>query len=583
MSFSDDDDASSTEQMIARSLGVPTSKQQRQEAQRDRGKKRSQLDSPESLSSSDSLSINTGKPKGSKAAPNKALSPIRPYQLSQDKTWSQQGYGHPQVGHAGGGTTAVVQPMELSQIEELAKAMAYAQSNLTTAPAMPWAAAPVVAPAARPAATAGAPAPSGGRRSAREFPHQLINFTFNERDRMEIFEEINSRDKKDPGPYRVASFISVGSPGSSHYHRFDLAKDLDSQGLRRLAMNFGCTNVGSLSMFACRRAMAAKVDLGTTYDNNTVPLPTSTANDRRVNTLCRLVNVVFLQMFRDRFIALNDALKRKQFESTAGGSNPIKQFWLEVSDYFNDSTNNSDIGALTYSGEDEDKHIHRFAYDQGINPNDFNQMTWDAAKQAMRDLMRARQNILVSIKVSGHHSNDAWDYCNRKHLTVRKNVVMPGAPVYYLDKMCEETPDIDQAYTEVLAEELRSSSNSSQNNDDPDGPPAAAASSRRMKPEDIIDTMKESSKELAALQAEANDQRGRMLELTMKKENDSLEAKKWDEYGKLANTMSRLRRAADTEEEHNEQLKLNFAKRIRALEDSIGIKLIDSIVRDIVE
>ena len=99
------------------------------------------------------------------------------------------------------------------------------------------------------------------------------------------------------GDPHVACYITVGSPGSPHYRCFDLSKDLDSQGLQKLAMNFGCTNVGSLSMFACRHAMAAKVDLGIQYDNRTVPLPTSSANDCKVNLLCQLVNVVFKQMF----------------------------------------------------------------------------------------------------------------------------------------------------------------------------------------------------------------------------------------------------------------------------------------------
>ena len=101
-----------------------------------------------------------------------------------------------------------------------------------------------------------------------------------------------------------------------------------------------------------------------------------------------------------------------------------------------------------------------------LNLSDYSQGTWKSTKQNLKDLLRARANIVKAKKRSGHHSNDTATYLNKTMLTVRKGVVMPEEAVYYIDYRCEEHPAIDQDFTEVLKMSHKSESNAAPESDE---------------------------------------------------------------------------------------------------------------------
>jgi len=285
------------------------------------------------------------------------------------------------------------------------------------------------------------------KQPPKELPTQLLAFKCEHRHRLVIGEEMNPLDKENPGPFRVAQTITVGREGQASYKVFELDK-LTSHQLRQLAINFGCKGGGSKTKFNCRRALAGRVDMGTAYDS--AVNPASTANEKRINTLLRLINCCFLPRFRQRFLELNDTINRQKFETEGGTTNnPIKEFWNEISSTVNDPEE-EDLSTILFCGEDEDAYLYKMVTENDIDPNIFNVGTGTTCRQNMSDLIKARGNIIVAMKESGHHCDDAVEYLRRTHLTVRKNTVMLAGPVYYLIKVAEEHPAVDQAFTQVL-------------------------------------------------------------------------------------------------------------------------------------
>ena len=263
----------------------------------------------------------------------------------------------------------------------------------------------------------------------------LKAFTFQFKDRLICGEEMNWRNKENPGPYTVAKFIEVGKKGTDNYRTIDLTK-LKSEQLRELAQNFGCKGVGSSSMFECRQKLAIRKTAGTTYENLAIPNPVSVASEKKTNTYMRVLNTVFLNDFFPRFISLNENKSRADFEAAGGGS-PVKRFWVDVSEFVNDTENNNGpVCLILESEEDGDPKMHELVTNGNFNLNDFNVTTYESCGQMVKDAMLANENIQHAMKQSGHHSNDPWDYCNRKHCTVRKKFMVPPEVAYYTNVLC---------------------------------------------------------------------------------------------------------------------------------------------------
>ena len=293
------------------------------------------------------------------------------------------------------------------------------------------------------------------RAVPKDLPPELLAFKCEHRARMVIGEEMDTANKEDPGPCHVAQTITVGKEGQANYKSFDLNK-LTSYQLRKLAINFGYKGGGGKKKFDCRKALAGRVDMGTAYDSTVNPA--STANEKRINTMLRMVNCCFLPRFRETFLQLNDQISREKFETEGGTSNnPIREFWEEVSSTANDAED-TDVSIVLHSGEDEDTCLYNMVTENDIDLNTFNNCPWTACRQHMLDLVKARNNVLAAMKESGHHCNDPAQHLRNKFLTVRKGLRLPDGPVYYLIAVAKEHPALDQAHTQVLSDGLQTDS-----------------------------------------------------------------------------------------------------------------------------
>jgi hypothetical protein len=119
--------------------------------------------------------------------------------------------------------------------------------------------------------------------------------------------------------------------------------------------------------------------------------------------LMRIANACFHKDMRDKFIDLNDPKKRADYEE-AHGCNPVRDFWVQVSELTNDSTRNDVLGVVLESREGEDTHLQEFVANGAFNLNDFTSQTHVSCQQNMSDCMKGRENCLAAMtRISGHH------------------------------------------------------------------------------------------------------------------------------------------------------------------------------------
>ncbi|CAB9529781.1 unknown protein [Seminavis robusta] len=159
------------------------------------------------------------------------------------------------------------------------------------------------------------------------------------------------------------------------------------------------------------------------------------------------------------FITINDNKKRKEYKSAHGG-NPVKDFWHSVSEMVNDPSNNTVIGVVLFSNEDEDARLHKFNQDGEFNLNEFNHpQMWESCQQLASDAMKARENCLGEMRKSGQGSADMWNYCTTtKFCKLRKSCTVPAKAVYYCEVLCKAFPDIDGKFAAFMTSTQQSDS-----------------------------------------------------------------------------------------------------------------------------
>ena len=283
----------------------------------------------------------------------------------------------------------------------------------------------------------------------------------------------------------------------------------------------------------------------------------TTVTEKRVNTLMRIVNACFLPGNYNRLVDLNDNFKRHDFEQSCT-ANPMREFWVDISDTVNDGDDER-VCCILRSGEGEDEHLHVTVSNGCLNLKDFNVTTYKSCKSNLSDLMKCRLNILRSKKTSGEHSNDSWTYFNRTHLTARKNTIMPGLPVYYLDMLCNENPDMDSAYTEQLEDHLKSDSANPLTEEEAKG--AAVNKSTNKAKEEFLSAIEKNNTDMKVANEKAQSQRQELLEL----QKQELEKGQWSEYSTLSDKYLKMKSSRG-----NKVMIRNLAKRILQLESNIG-------------
>jgi hypothetical protein len=174
---------------------------------------------------------------------------------------------------------------------------------------------------------------------------------------------------------------------------------------------------------------------------------------------------------------LNDLKSRNDYESEGG--NPVKSFWIDISDQVNDSENDEMLSVFLLSNRDEDKKIIQWVSTSVFNVVNFNQTTHETCGQMVRDMLKATDNIVRAMKQSGHHSTEVWDYCRKTHLSVRKGVEIPANVAYYVTKVVMSIDGLSGSFSSYLENELRSDSESMPLDSGTDNLTTATASTSR--------------------------------------------------------------------------------------------------------
>ena len=419
----------------------------------------------------------------------------------------------------------------------------------------------------------------------------LAAFRFDHKDRLILGEEMNHRNKENPGPYTVAQYIDVGSKAKGNYVRYDL-RDLGSDAIRKLASNFGCKGVSSASMFECRFKMAVRMTSGTTYGNFDIPNPVTTAAEKKENTYLRITTVVFLPQFINKFIKLNDIKTRKDMEEASGGS-PYKQFWKEISETVNDAEQDEQIKASFNVLVDEeeagsDETLRDLVTNGNYNLSDFNQVDWRVCAQSVRDVFKALENINGAMKQSGVHCTDLWQYCRKTFLKVRRNVEVPAIVAYYVSLLCKQHPGIEGNFAQSLEDHLKSDSTTIPIDTKSSSSGTGTMSKLKGDSTAFLEAFERTTSELQSTARADLEQRRKLIEYQMAKSEETEDAKNernWKEYDALSHRVLSLKSQIRTCIDDEESIELcnylsNLAVRVRSLEIQLDIEEHNSIVRD---
>jgi hypothetical protein len=377
----------------------------------------------------------------------------------------------------------------------------------------------------------------------------------------------DARDPKcheDKEFYNVARWLKVSKPTP---RRLDLAL-FNSKQIRKLAQNCGVKGGGNLTLFSARRKIATAINMGTVYNDNTIANPTTSADERKVNTLMRLINACFHSDMKDKFIDLNDVKKRKDYEAAHGG-NPVKDFWIQVSEFTNDSSRNDELGVVLEARQGEDQHLQDFVESGELNLNDWTLQTYLSCQQNMNDCMKAREICLKMMRMSGHHSNDLWTYATNITLTkLRKaSKPVPAKAVYYCHVLCSKNPDIDGKFASFLSEQLKSDSAVDLTGDAGLAPETAAAGKRKaiVAIDSLMQTLSTATTEMSKVFGKKRNT-----------EDNTQDRGQWNEYFSISERFLELK-----DQPNKLPLLSNMSIRVKMLERSLGIPSEQSITNGI--
>ena len=383
-------------------------------------------------------------------------------------------------------------------------------------------------------------------------------------------DERDMKNMEDQELYKVARWLNVNKPVP---RKFDLAK-FSSKQIRKLAVNCQVRGGGNLTLFQCRRKIAMSITMGTVYDDETIANPKTTHNERKVNTLMRIINACFNNEMKDKFIDLNDAKKRADYEAAHGG-NPVKDFWVQVSEFTNDTTRNEELGVVLESreGEDEHGHMSEWVGNGEFNLNDFTLQTYISCQQHMSDCMKARENCLKQLRTSGHNSNDMYDYCvNPSFTKLRKNgTPIPAKAIYYCHLLCVKHPEIDGKFATFLSEQLKSDSAVDLTGSAGEKSEDTRSDKKNKALDTLVMTLASATTEMTSFFAGKKQQQQQQQQqpqpvVDKEDETEARDRLLWSEYVELAGKFLAMK-----EQSNMLPLLCNFAIRIRKLEKLCGI------------
>jgi hypothetical protein len=377
---------------------------------------------------------------------------------------------------------------------------------------------------------------------------------------IKIHQVKNTKNAADDAEYNVASeFVVHEGKANELRYKFD---DFTNTQLRRLCVTCNIKGGGNFTNWQAVTALAKWVTAGTAYTESNIANPFSNAEDKRVNTYLRIVNVCFLPSMVQRFVNLNDRKERKDYEESHG-SCPVKDFFVEASNICNDTNMNHLLQNIAGSEEDGDSRLYGWVVSGDLNLNDFTTQTYQTCQSKAVDMLKSRELCREAMEESGQHDSDFWNFCkNKKFRAWRVNMKeIPARAVYYCHVMCQQYPAIDGKFSDRLSEALKSDSTSVMSGEaGVNARKTARADKEMLKKMDAVMTQHKESSE------RSYNQRQQFIDLH-KSTNDSMsEREDWKEYTSMSERFMSLKK-----DPNNNALLVNMAVRLWTLEQRLGI------------
>ncbi|CAB9512782.1 unknown protein [Seminavis robusta] len=384
-------------------------------------------------------------------------------------------------------------------------------------------------------------------------------------------DEKHPKNKNDETDYSVAKYF-VMKEGKPDEKRYDLAT-FNHQQLRILCQKARLKGAGGFSMWKARCELASWINSGTIYMDNSIANPFTSAQDRRQNTYIRLIQGCFLtdNNMVYRFCDLNDRHKRMTFEKNQGQS-AVKVFFVELSEVCNDTSMNGKLSKIIRSDdskEDCDPYLVEWVKNEDFNIADFEQQTYETAMSKVLDVMKARELALGGMRKSGNNDSDFWTYAtNQKYLKWRvSGAPIPAKAVYYCHVLCQQYPQIDGRFSDVLEEEMKSDSNVPMIGSAGGGSDSSGSAKKTQR--ELLRKMEEVKQQQQQHQKDTIAQRQEYINLQKEELKRSSAREQWKEYTSMAKEFKAWKQENDDD---NEPMLQNMAIHItRELEKQLNI------------
>ena len=290
------------------------------------------------------------------------------------------------------------------------------------------------------------------KRKLKPLPEKLARMTDRNFELIQCALEVDPNDKDNKGEQNVATTVTFppdvegGSPVIYKIHSLTLDQ------IRKFCKLLGIKYVNNCTKFQCRRAIAVLLEYGQTLPNDGSPRRFN--EDRRVNTIIRITNVVFSSKFVDRFLCINDAKNRADHEFR----DMSKDFWRDCCDAYNDFENvDWDNAAFQIVIDPNNVHHDDLAV---LDLNDAEIMTAEVMRKKVSDLFKIRKVVQKNMTQSGTHESDPYDFMEH---AIRKSSVSrcPPLAAFYFFIRCDDNPEIDAATQDCLDIEMEGSTSES--------------------------------------------------------------------------------------------------------------------------
>jgi hypothetical protein len=217
---------------------------------------------------------------------------------------------------------------------------------------------------------------------------------------------------------------------------------------------------------------------------------------RKSNTGCRIVTAIFTNEILPAFSKINDRKDRRDFETGNGSKN--ERLFIKISEMVND-TEATQLDELILPDNLGDEHIIAAVDDDGVNPKDFVQQSWQSVAKAISKFTKARKQVQTNMTISGTHDADTWNFIEPSLKSCK--VSLNPIELYYFVMRCKSHPEVDAVFNIFLEEGVRYEST-----DDPtEGESGSSSTGKNKIQKELLQQLKETTKIAAAMVESSKD------------------------------------------------------------------------------